>query len=157
MRRLPIAILLILALVLGPLAPVQAGWACPDGTPCVADQQQGFRCAGGECSAPSCCLSKETQRCHHGALPGVAAHSKRSNGIQGTDHCQYTQADRPILSALQDGSRVHLTVTVDLAFTPGGVQIPNGVVSSAAWIEDAYGYRPPPLLSTGPARAPPSL
>jgi len=153
--RLRLLLLLIVALLAAPLAPVRAKWSCPDGTPCVAAGKQGFECTGGQCRVQSCCETPHARRCRHGALPGMAGPGPSGGQWQGPDHCRFQQAEPPQLTAIHDTSKLLLADVTDFALLPAEFRLPHRVVSQIRWLENAYGYRPPPLRPTGPARAPP--
>ena len=152
--RLRLILLLILALFAAPLAPVRAEWSCPDGTPCVASGKHGFECAGGRCRVQSCCESPHARRCQHGALPGIADPGPAGSRWQSPDQCRFQQSDPPQLTAVHDDSKL-LAGCAELALLPPAFQLRLGVTSHTCWLVDTFGYRPPPLLPTGPARAPP--
>ena len=74
---------------------------------------------------------------------------------QGDDHCSFHQVDRPQLTAVTDPAKLLLIDAGETALLPGSLLLPQGVVGHLQWLVDTGGYRPPPLLPTGPARAPP--
>lgn len=159
MRRLPLSILLILALIFGPLLPARAGWSCPSGTECVADAGHGFRCVTGECgghSQHSCCLTRSVRRCHHGAFPGLGPRHSGPPTIEEEDHCRYQSATCTQLTAARDDHRVTNSVTGTLALLPPALTAVPPTTSATRWIVDTYGYRPPPERRSGPVRAPPT-
>lgn len=153
--RLRLILLLIVALFTAPLAPARAEWSCPDGTPCVAAGKQAFECAGGQCRVHSCCEKPSAHRCRHGALPEAAPPGSRGNRVETPDHCRFHASAHPQLLAVHDDSRVLLAAEAAPALLPARFRLPQGLRSSISWLIDAYGYRPPPLLRTGPSRAPP--
>ena len=156
-RRSKLAILLVIAFLLALLAPVQAGWACPDGTPCVADRDHGFVCASEQCrSHPSCCEVEKPQLCRHGALPTVSDPASTRPVIQSPEHCRFNVTAKPDLKAQAAQTETLLWFSFDVLPALVAVEL-TAPVGTPTWLaEDALGYRPPPLLSTGPSRAPPT-
>lgn len=153
--RLRLILLLILALFTAPLASARAGWSCPDGTPCVASEKQGFECAGGQCRVQSCCESPHVRRCNHGVLPGLAGPDAGKSQFQSSEQCRFQQSDQPQLTAVHDASKLLLDAGPPVALPPAALQLPEGVTSHLRWLVDTCGYRPPPLLPAGPSRGPP--
>ena len=153
--RLPLVLLLILALFTSPLAPARAEWSCPDGTPCVASGKQVFESAGGQCRIRSCCETPHARRCDHGAWPGLAVLAPSESQFQSPDHCRFHQSDPPQLTATHDHSQSLRVADSQIALLPTRFQLPQGVVSHTHWLVDHCGDRPPPLQLTGPSRAPP--
>jgi hypothetical protein len=155
-RRTKIAILLVIVFLLALLAPVQAGWACPDGTPCVADRDHGFACASDQCrSHASCCEVEKPQLCRHGTLPEVSDPVSTRPAIQGPDHCRFSVTAKPDLKAAAEQTGKLISFSVDLLPTPAAVELTVPAASPIWQSEYTLGYRPPPSLSTGPSRAPP--
>src|SRR2546423_1682020 len=145
MRRLRIALLLILALLLAPFAPVQASWSCPNGTACVADGGQGYHCANERCGAHTCCMSGHVRHCHHGAVPEVKKPGSGGACVEDADQCRYTQSERIAPASLQGAFRLRLDAAPDLASLPAVLKVPHGLVSHVAWLPDTCGCGPPPL------------
>jgi hypothetical protein len=93
--RLPIALMLLVALVVAGLMPAAGSWSCPDGTACVYTAGRGFHCAGDECKMACCAAAKKPSRgcgrCEHGALPGVRTNGARPLGVSEAAHCRYRE------------------------------------------------------------------
>lgn len=159
MRRLPVAIFLILALVLAPVAPLSAGWSCPDGTACVAEDQ-GYRCAKDGCDvqmdAAGCCAEAAGPRCHHGDFPGVAAPASAALSIGAADHCRFTVTTSSDVAAFRVAAATYQLLAPDGLPPQAGLQFPLPTVTRFLRVADTTGYRPPLLTSTGPSRAPPA-
>jgi hypothetical protein len=160
MKRPPIAWsawLLILALLLAPLAPVRAGWACPDGSTCVPDGRS-FRCekdAAPQVALPSCCVRKVETRCHHAEYPGMAAPAAQPI-VQAPDHCRFTISARPELPAALSTAASFQLLAPD-GLIPAALTLPAPPVAVTAYpCVAATRYGPPLLRRTGPSRAPPS-
>jgi hypothetical protein len=71
------------------------------------------------------------------------------------DHCRFTVVAAPTLTALAEQTAKILVLAP--AVLPSGpalrLSVPTG---TPVWLsEQTLGYRPPPLLSLGPPRAPP--
>lgn len=150
-----LALLLILAFLATFFAPIRAGWSCPDGTACVAGGGDSFVCVGGQCASEmSCCEVERTVRCKHGALPGSGRPSTQP-GVEVPDHCRFSASVSPPLVAVTGyaGSLLDLTFVALPAFIGVEIAIPAAAPTWRA--EHTLGYRPPPVLSTGPSRAPP--
>lgn len=155
MRR-PIALTLVLAFLLALIAPAQTAWSCPDGTPCVHDQHEGFVCAEKKCAAQasSCCVVKTT-RCKHGAAPAAQQGRSRGPHLQAPDHCRFSVSTPPQLTAVAAPASV-LFVAVDAVLPTPALQLSLSPVQPVWRSEYTLGYRPPPILSSGPSRAPPA-
>ena len=154
MNRLRVVLLLILALAAAPLAPVRAGWVCPDGTPCVERQDRSYVCPEPEPAVPSCCKKQEERPCKHGRLPGLSPQEGPGSRLETPGHCRFVGAGRPQLTPAADGRS--LTVSIAPAALPATAfqpSLPAGFLLVAH--PETLGYRPPPLPSTGPSRAPP--
>lgn len=151
-RRSLTARLLILAFLAAFFAPLRAGWACPDGTPCVAAHGNGYVCAGDHCrTASSCCEVSRRNYCKHGAVPARAD----SPVVSGPDHCLFSVAARERLTAVTEPAGKLIRLKVPMAVSPVLTVTPP--VASPVWLADSTaGCRPPPLLPSGPSRAPPS-
>jgi len=151
------AILLIMALVATLFAPVRAGWACPDGTPCVSDRGEGYYCTGDRRAIQtSCCRIERSLRCRHGAFPGNERPERSVAEIIGPDRCQFSvSTPPPVVAAAKETGKL-LTLSLDSFPAPNSpeVTVPR---ATPAW-QSAYalGYRPPPIPPTGPSRAPPT-
>lgn len=155
-QRRNLALFLIVALLATFFAPIRSGWACPDGTACVSGEDRGFVCAGGQCATPkSCCQVKRTVRCKHGALPGQSDQERRSSGVESPDHCRFSVSVAPQLVAVTDQGGKLLTVAFDALPVLTAVELVVPAAAPAWRAEYTLGYRPPPILSTGPSRAPP--
>jgi hypothetical protein len=154
-RRPQLALLLILALLAALMTPVRVGWSCPDGTPCVAERGERYVCAGGLCrSRASCCLIEKPCVCKHGALPGSQQSSKRPR-IEGPDHCRFSvSAHLKLRGATQQGATL-AAPSFDLLPPPAPVSV--GPLSCVSGWRHRHGpgFHPPPLLPSGPSRAPP--
>jgi hypothetical protein len=138
------------------VAPLRTSWACADGTHCVQDRTRQFVCPGGSCSTgASCCKKKHAVACKHGAFPSIQADSG-SAGVESPDHCRFSISAAPKLVAAAETSDFLLSAGDMLPVAPTtAVPLPDFVPT---WrTEYSLGYRPPPHLSTGPSRAPPSL
>ena len=155
MRR-PIALTLVLAFLPALLAPVQAAWSCPDGTPCVQDSRQGFVCAGDQCAdeTSSCCVVKTT-RCKHGAAPAVSTERSHGSQVQAPDHCRFSVSGPPQLIALAENARL-LQFTGDVFLPVPAFRLSLSPAPPVWRSEFTLGYRPPPIVSSGPSRAPPT-
>ena len=155
MRR-PIALTLVLAFVLALVAPVQAAWSCPDGTACVPDSRQSFVCADAKCAseASSCCVVKTT-RCRHGAAPPANPERSQDPQIQAPDHCRFSVTVPPQLTALAESARL-LQVTGEASLPVPAFQLSLAPAPPVWRSEFTLGYRPPPIVSSGPSRAPPT-
>lgn len=153
MRR-TLAITLLVTFLLALLAPVRAAWSCPDGTPCV-HQHGGFVCVEKKCAAEasSCCIQK-TVRCTHGAGPALEGAPSRRPGFHAPDHCRFRVSARPQLTAVTESASVFWLAAP--AVLPAPVLQFSLLPAQPVWrSEVTLGYRPPPLLSQGPSRAPP--
>lgn len=153
--RRPIALTLVLALLLALVAPAQAAWSCPDGTPCVHDQQQGYVCAGNKCAAQasSCCVVKTT-RCKHGAAPARDGGRSRRSQLQAPDHCRFSVSSPPQLTVVAETAKL-LWVGLDVALPSSAFRLSLSPAQPVWRSEFTLGYRPPPILSSAPSRAPP--
>lgn len=159
MRRLT-ALSLVLAFLLALVAPAQAIWACPDGTPCVHDTSQGaegYRCSGSQCEtkAPVCCRVRTT-RCKHGAVPGLAEQHSGA-AVSSPDHCRYRAFKGPDLTARLEHSSKFFAPKVGALPLCLLLEIAAVSASAVRLGEDALGCRPPPYRLSWLARGPPSL
>jgi hypothetical protein len=155
-RRPPIAITVLLAFLTALFAPVRTSWACPDGTPCVPEQGQGFVCADGQCrSHSSCCEVAKPNACEHEALPGLGASAPAGTVVTAPDHCRFSVDSHPHLTSLLQQARTVLLAFVALPAAPAA---PISLCAARpVWRRaDTLGYRPPPSFTTGPSRAPPA-
>jgi hypothetical protein len=150
------AILLILALLTALLTPVRTSWSCPDGTACVAERGRGYVCAGNHCAARSCCAVAKPCVCKHGAFPGLGGPWSTKPGVDTPDHCRFHVSAPPSLTAVLADSGGWHGASVDLALAPIGIELSIPSAPVFLRVEETLGYRPPPLLRTGPSRAPPS-
>lgn len=152
--RLPL--LLILACLATPIAPLRTGWACADGTECIVDESRRFVCPGGACSTgASCCLKKRTVACKHGAFPS-AKDAPPDTGIELPDHCRFSVSTAPNLVGVVETCPPFVLAAAAMPVTSAPeLQLPEII---PAWrSEYSLGYRPPPHQRTGPSRAPPTL
>jgi hypothetical protein len=151
--RLPLV--LALAFLASIFAPLRMGWACPDGTPCVANHSEHFECASNVCaSAKSCCEREHPVACKHGAFPAPSSDHRTS--VQTPDHCRFNISTPPHLAAVVSSSSLHAPVA-DALPVRINLELPQPVIVPAWRSEYTLGYRPPPLERTGPTRAPPTL
>lgn len=150
------AIVVILAFLTAFFAPVRTSWACPDGTACVAGNDGVWVCPGGACrSEASCCVVSRPTACKHGAFPGSGPPDSSGPRVTATDHCSFAVSGKPQLTSLieQPSKLVFLLV----ALPEAAAAIPLLRDFAPVWLTvDTLGYRPPPCLSTGPSRAPPT-
>ena len=148
-----LAALLILALVATLFAPLKVAWACPDGTPCAATDQ-GFACVGGQCATEaSCCRVQTVHLCRHGALPGVSNQAGSKLAVSAPEHCRFSVSVRPHLAAVTSGKL--LLATPDAALALVSFTLAASAIRPTWLAAPTLGYRPPPLLPSGPSRAPP--
>ena len=145
-----------LAFLLALAGPAQAGWSCPDGTPCVHDPKHGYVCAEKKCAdqASSCCVAKTT-RCKHGVAPTPANedHSRRPR-LHAPDHCRFSISAPPQITAVTPASA--LLLVLDAALPVPAPQLSPRRAQPVWRFEFTLGYRPPPIVSSGPSRAPPA-
>ena len=154
MRR-SFALSLLLAFLAALFAPVQGAWACPDGTPCVHDSAQGFVCAENQCSAKLSCCEAKTTRCKHGAAASPRGSGDGDAVITQPDHCRYSASQAPELTALTQTAKLRWG-SVDAIPAPSlSLQLPAPPRAPVWRSEFTLGYRPPPVLTLGPSRAPP--
>jgi hypothetical protein len=158
MQRPRIALLLILALVLGSVAPVTAAWSCPDGSRCVPDRQS-FRCEKDAPQAasvlPDCCIRKETARCHHGLFPGMGTPATPQPILQAPDHCRFSLTAGAELPAL--GAVAAYRLPAPDGLLPEALALASPVVTPSPYPPGIVPIHGPPLWRrTGPARAPPT-
>ena len=156
MKRTRTTTLLILAFLATLFAPVRFSWACPDGTPCVVDRGHGFVCASDHCSTvPTCCEAKAPPRCDHGAFPTLRQHPTDRLVLEAAEHCRFSISAGADLVALPELGTKSLWLSFDALPPPPAVAL-SAPARAPSW-RAAYtlGYRPPPLPSSGPARAPP--
>ena len=150
------ATILVLALLSTLAQPLRTGWACPDGTACVASHEKRFVCAGNQCATEkSCCVKEHPTACKHGAFPGQDRTPASGSSVQTTDHCRFSISAPTHLTALTTDRATVAVTHVALAvpiFATLVASLPAPVWRS----ELTLGYRPPPALSTGPSRAPPT-
>jgi hypothetical protein len=155
--RPKIAILLVIAFVLALAAPVRASWACPDGTVCVRAKNGRYTCARDRCGVGgSCCKITRICECKHGDLPSFGASHPTAPALQTPDHCLFKVAAKPNLPALAQSAGKLLWLSVDILAAPVAVELALPASTLAWQSEYTLGYRTPPLLSTGPSRAPPT-
>jgi hypothetical protein len=142
-----------LALVATLFAPLNGAWACPDGTPCAATEQ-GFACVGGQCAtAASCCREQALHLCRHGAPPAVAAADRGRLLLSAPEHCRFSGTARPVPVAVTTNKLLLTAPVTALPLLPLTFSAP---VVRPTWLAaPTLGYRPPPLLRSGPSRAPP--
>lgn len=154
MRRLS-ALSLITAFLLALLMPARAGWACPDGTPCVHDQAAGYVCASGQCAAKLSCCEVETARCKHGALP-IDEPTSSGHSLGSEEHCRFNVSATTVGEARIAPAEALLVLHP--AALPRTVQFDLTRASVTAFRrgEECLGFRPPPIRATGPSRAPPA-
>ena len=157
MKRTRLALLLILAFLATFFAPLRASWACPDGTPCVTDRGHGFVCASDHCVTPkSCCEAERPLRCQHGALPAVERPTGSGPALEAPDHCRFSVSAPYHLVAVAEQSTKLLWLSFDLLPAPALIEFMVAAVSPTWQSEYTLGYRPPPSLTLGPSRAPPT-
>lgn len=150
------AALLVLAFLLALVHPAQAGWACPDGTPCVHDTVEGYACSRGQCAVtPSCCRAKSV-RCKHGAVPVLDSGADETPRVNSPEHCRYSITSAPQLRAVTESKALLLSFGADAVLQPFLVECPLPQSAPVWRTEYTLGYRPPPLLSLGRSRAPPA-
>lgn len=152
--RRPLAIAVILAFVLALIAPAQAAWSCPDGTPCVRDGGESYVCAKQCGSGASCCRSRAA-RCKHGATPSLRRLDLVGKAIGTPDHCRFSIYSAPHEKAVTGNAEL-LGMEADLALTPAVLRLSLSKPAPSWRSEYTLGYRPPPLVSLGPSRAPPT-
>lgn len=147
---------LLLAYLATLVAPLRTAWACPDGTACVPNEQKRFACAGNQCATEkSCCVREHQTACKHGAFPSSKADEHSGHSVQSPDHCRFTISAPTQLTALTVQSAAPL-VAIAALLVPF-FRLPEAVYTEPVWrSEQTLGYRPPPILSTGPSRAPPT-
>ena len=156
MKRPKTAILLILAFLATFFAPIQASWACPDGTPCVADRGHGYVCASDQCGGmASCCETEHGKRCQHGAIPSLERKGSADPSIQAPDHCQFELSSKQSAKALTASAGTFVGFAFDALPAPLAVELTAPIITPTWLAEYTLGYRPPPSSSTGPSRAPP--
>jgi hypothetical protein len=151
-----LAFLVTLSFLAALFAPVRTSWACPDGTACVAERDGAWVCPGGACqSEASCCQVSRPNACKHGALPGSAPGKAGQPAVSVPDHCSFSVLGVPHPNSLIERASKVLFVQVALITATESFELPAGF--APAWLAvDSLGYRPPPHLSSGPSRAPPS-
>jgi hypothetical protein len=154
-RRSRLALLLVLTFLVALFAPVRVGWACPDGSPCVAEGRT-YICAGKQCSVrASCCRVDRPNYCKHGAIPGGGGQRSDRPEIQAADRCHFSVSSwtRPVAGSTQ--RPVLLWLSFDVLPAPAAVEL-SAPDLTPVWLSvDTLGYRPPPSLLSGPSRAPP--
>lgn len=154
--RPKLGILLILAFVATLFAPVRAGWACPDGTPCLAVRNGGFRCAKTHAEGEASCCDVRRLRCRHEAFPIAKSGRDVEPSIRGLDHCRFTVSDRSQTVALRQENGASVAHCLDLSLPQPAFE-PSLHAAAPAWrSEVTLGYRPPPICDAGPPRAPPA-
>ena len=147
---------LLLAFLLALTGPAQAGWSCPDGTPCVHDSSQGYVCAEKKCAdqASSCCVAKTT-RCKHGGAPTPGEDHSRRSRFQAPDHCRFSISAPTQITAVTPAPA--LLLVLDAVLPVPALQLSPTPAQPVWRFEFTLGYRPPPIVSSGPSRAPPQL
>jgi hypothetical protein len=154
-RRI-IAAIQILAFLLALVTPVRAAWSCPDGTPCVHDDVQGYVCAAGQCAEQASCCVAKTVRCKHGASPVVEQPVPDVPYMGTPEHCRFSVSAPPQLAAATTQT-AGLQLAFDADLSAPAVQLSLSPAQPVWRPEFTLGYRPPPILSLGPSRAPPVL
>jgi len=151
-----IATLLILAFLTMLLAPARMSWACPDGTPCVASTREVFECESGQCATrKSCCEVSLVARCRHGAFPQLDQSRHPDPALQGQDHCRFSVSAAPHVTAVTPAAASIQWLACDVLPASPAFKLAMPAGTPVWRSEFTLGYRPPPIRSTGPSRAPP--
>jgi hypothetical protein len=159
MKRIHLAILLILAFGLAPMAPVSTGWVCPDGTACVSDSQ-GYRCASDGCSehvsTEGCCVDGEGSRCQHGDYPAAIAPVGAAAAVGAAGHCRFSISGPAELAAVRVAAATFQLPAPDGLIRREHLSLPPPPATRSGLTDPTPGHRPPRLNPTGPSRAPPT-
>jgi hypothetical protein len=151
-RRSRGTLFLVLAYLTALVAPLRSGWTCPDGTPCEAMRQPVCTAHPAE---KSCCEKPKVLTCKHSGGALTPSAEPQGPQVETPDHCRFHVSVPPQLIAMTaDGTGVvdHGTAL------PVSLYVADDRASTGAGRLPALalGYRPPPLLESGPSRAPPA-
>lgn len=156
MRRFHIALLLVAALLLGPLAPAMAYWSCADGTPCAVIRVAG---AGIEYQRPAdpkggtCCVISRPVACRHGV--GPATGSPRTS-LDAPDHCFFTVHAAASQAELRKSALLTQLLQVEPSLFSPTVRFAFADAEPLTAPRTSPSLRPSCPRPAGPARAPPA-